>query len=259
MRELVGVYFSGTGNTKHCVERLVKGLDENAVCVSIEDEMALDYISEAQTIVFGYSIQFSNLPYFVREYIVTNSHLWNKKKIMCLATMGLFSGDGAGCAARIFKKYGADIIGGIHLRMPDCIGDEKALKKSLEDNQKLIRAADAKLDQYIVEIKREKYPREGLGPLYHMAGLFGQRLWFYGKTTGYTNRATIDATKCQKCGICVQNCPTQNLCMTENGPVTSSRCTSCYRCLSKCPQKAITILGKEVHEQCSYEKYARGM
>ena len=59
--------------------------------------------------------------------------------------MGLFSGDGAGCSARLFKKYGANIIGGLHLKMPNCIGDVKALKKSLEENKLVVKKANIKI------------------------------------------------------------------------------------------------------------------
>ena len=34
---MIGVYLSGTGNTKHCVERLVHLMDDTAQCVPIED------------------------------------------------------------------------------------------------------------------------------------------------------------------------------------------------------------------------------
>lgn len=47
------------------------------------------------------------------------------KKVFLIATMGLFSGDGAGILGRLLQQYGAEIIGGLHLRMPDSIGDEK--------------------------------------------------------------------------------------------------------------------------------------
>ena len=30
--------------------------------------------------------------------------LWKEKKVLCVATMGLFSGDGAGCSARLLKN-----------------------------------------------------------------------------------------------------------------------------------------------------------
>ena len=64
---MVGIYLSGTGNTKHCIEN----------------------------------------------------------------TMGAFSGDGAGCTARLLKKYGAHILGGLHVKMPDSVCDSKLLTKAV--------------------------------------------------------------------------------------------------------------------------------
>ena len=71
-------------------------------------------------------------------------YLWQGKKVFVMATMGLFSGDGAGILARLLHKYGAEIIGGLHLKMPDSIADEKALKRSLEKNRELVEQAQKK-------------------------------------------------------------------------------------------------------------------
>lgn len=72
----------------------------------------------------------------VRDFIKNHAALWRGKKVLCLATMGLFSGDGAGCAARLLKKYGAEVVGGLHICMPDSIGDVKLLKKTVEKNRR---------------------------------------------------------------------------------------------------------------------------
>ena len=49
----------------------------------------------------------------VRDFIQENKEIWQGKKVFCMTTMGLFSGDGTGCAARLLKKYGATITGGL--------------------------------------------------------------------------------------------------------------------------------------------------
>lgn len=103
------------------------------------------------------------------------------KNIFIIATLGLFSGDGAGCSARLLKKYGADILGGLHLKMPDCIGDVKALKRPMEENIKIVKRADRKIRQTVENIKNKKYRQDGLIFMNHLAGFLGQRLWFYGK------------------------------------------------------------------------------
>ena len=120
---MIGIYFSGTGNTKHCSEYLLRLLDENAPSYSIENENAIDAIRSSDEIIFAYPVYYSYLPKIVYDFIVNNSAAWKDKNIFVVATMGLFSGDGAGCAARLFKKYGAKILGGLHIKMPDCIGD----------------------------------------------------------------------------------------------------------------------------------------
>ena len=51
------------------------------------------------------------------------------------------------------------------------------------------------------------------------------------------------------------NCPMGNLSIQNGKAVNFGKCAMCYRCISTCPKKAITLLGKEVVEQCRYEKY----
>lgn len=97
-------------------------------------EFITAYIKDNEEIVFSYSVQYSNIPKMLKDFIDQNQHLWKGKKIFVIATMGLFSGDGAGILARRLRKYGAQIIGGLHLKMPDSIADEKALKRPLEKN-----------------------------------------------------------------------------------------------------------------------------
>lgn len=252
---MLGVYFSGTGNTRHCIELFVKELDKVAKCISIEDEEVIEKIDKNNFIVLGYPIYYSNLPKIVRDFILDNKENFKGKKIFIIATMGLFSGDGTGCSARLLTKYGAEIIGGLHLKMPDCIGDVKSLKKTLKENKNLVEQADEKIKKSANNLKNGKATQDGLGIAYHLAGLFGQRLWFYGKTKSYTDKLKINLEKCNGCGSCVRLCPMENLSMKNGQAISGQRCTMCYRCISNCPQQAITLIGKEVYEQCKIEKY----
>ena len=197
---------------------------------------------------------FSNIPYLVRDFINSHQETWKGKKIFLITTMGLFAGDGTGCAARLLKKYGAMITGGLQIVMPDSIGDCKALKKSKENNKEIIKKADQRVVEAVKSMKEGKYPQEGLSFAAHLAGLFGQRLWFYNKTTGYTDKVKINPDKCVGCGICAKNCPTQNIKIEDGKAVSSDKCTMCYRCVNYCPKQAITLLGKTLYEQPTYDK-----
>ena len=48
---MLAVYLSGTGNTKHCIEKLSKLLDENAKIIPIESENVVEEIQKEETII----------------------------------------------------------------------------------------------------------------------------------------------------------------------------------------------------------------
>lgn len=253
---MIGLFLSGTGNTKHCLKLLLLVLDGNASAIPIENEQAVKLASEQDMIILAYPTQFSNMPFMIRDFIQKNARLWSGKKIVCMTTMGLFSGDGTGCAARLLTSYGAKIIGGLQIKMPDSICDSKLLKKSKKKNLEVIRLADKKIMERALEMKNGVFPQEGLGAFAHMAGLFGQRLWFHSKTQGYTGALKI-SDACVGCGLCFEVCPMKNIIMDQGKPKAGEACTMCYRCISLCPKQAITLLGKKVSEQYRFENQYR--
>lgn len=252
---MTGLFFSGTGNTEFCISHFLSGISRENHLFSIEDKNSVSAISGCEDIVFAYPVYYSNLPKIVHDFIVRNKTLWQGKNLFIIATMGAFSGDGAGVSARLFKKYGANIIGGIHIKMPDCIGDVKALKKSSEENRRIIVSAAQKIDRAAKLYLEGKPPQEGINVFYHLAGLFGQRLYFSGKTKHYTHNPKINAGKCVGCGNCERLCPMGNIHIAEGKAVPGDKCAMCYRCFSACPQKAITIIGKKVIVQYNFNDY----
>lgn len=139
--------------------------------------------------------------------------------------------------------------------MPNSKTDVKSRKHSLESDKKLVKQAQIKAVNAAIGLKNGNPPREGLGLLSHMAGLFGQRLYFYNKTKQYTDKLKIDEQKCNGCGGCVKICPMKNLSISSNLARSKGRCTMCYRCINTCRKQAITLLGKDITEQAAIEKY----
>lgn len=250
---MTGIYFSGTGNTKYCIKRFLERLGANERTFPIEDAAAVGAIAEDNEIVFAYPVYYSNIPKIARDFIEDNKALWQGKRVFIIATMGLFSGDGAGISARIFGKYGAEVVGGLHLKMPDCIGDVGLLKKSPDNNREMIEQAAQKIDNAAERFQNGRPPQEGLSVFHHIAGLFGQRLWFYNKTKSYTQNPKIDGGKCIGCGACERLCPMANIKLKDGKALSGNRCTMCYRCFSECPRQAITIIGKKVIVQYKFD------
>lgn len=252
---MLGIYFSGTGNSRYALELFLDKYDESAKVFAVEAEDVVSHIKSNEEIVFSYPVQYSNIPKMLKDFVDRYQNLWQGKKIFVIATMGLFSGDGAGILARRLRRYGAQITGGLHLKMPDSIADVKALKRPVEKNVRLVKAAEKKINNAVQDMKDGMPPQEGIGLMYHFAGLFGQRLYFYNKTKQYTDKVKIDMGKCVGCGKCVGLCPMKNLNIENNFFKTEGRCTMCYRCINICPNQAVTLLGKSIVEQGTIEKY----
>lgn len=252
---MIGVYFSGTGNTKFCVGRFLAEYDHSENIFSIEEKGTLDIIQNNHEIVIGYPVQYSNIPKVLRDYVISNQYIWKGKKIFIIATMGLFCGDGAGILARLLSGCDAVIVGGLHLKMPDSIGDVRVLKRNFEKNRKLVKRAEEKIHKAVCSIKSGKTPQEGLGMGCRLAGLFGQRLYFGWKTKRYTDKLKINPQKCIGCGLCKDLCPMGNISIKNGFAVSGDQCTMCYRCISRCPKQAITLLGKRVIEQNDINRY----
>lgn len=252
---MTGLYFSGTGNTRYAAECFCREYDADAKLYSIEDCSSSEAAKNADMIVFAYPVQFSTVPKIVRDYVTDNKEIWKGKKVFVIATMGLFSGDGAGNLGRLLHGCGAEVLGGLHLKMPDSIGDEKALKRPLEKNRELVKEAELKIKESVRRFKEGHPTQEGMGIWYHLAGIFGQRLYFGHKTREYSSGLKINSDRCIGCGMCEKLCPMNNISIMDKKAVSGSSCTMCYRCINKCPKQAITLLGKEVVEQCGIEKY----
>ena len=51
---------------------------------------------------------------------------------------------------------------------------------------------------------------------------------------------TVNTEVCTRCGLCVADCPTGLLVMSDDGPITcKGGCISCGHCISVCPTLAL--------------------
>jgi ferredoxin len=68
-------------------------------------------------------------------------------------------------------------------------------------------------------------------------------------------RMGVDKTKCTRCGVCAQLCPSGNINMQEY-PEFADKCSHCFRCYAFCPSGAVTCGGKTINIQKHGRPYA---
>ena len=63
---MLGIYFSGTGNSRYALEVFLKELDEDFALLAIEDENLVEQLNNHDEIVFSYPVQYSAVPTILR-------------------------------------------------------------------------------------------------------------------------------------------------------------------------------------------------
>ncbi|MDR1002008.1 MAG: EFR1 family ferrodoxin [Oscillospiraceae bacterium] len=247
---MVGVYFSGTGNTKHCVERFASEIDSEAKCFSIEDTQSVSELARHDTIIFGFPVYYSNIPKIAKDFIAQNSECFRGKKVFIIATRASFNAGGIVNAARMFKSCGGSVAGSLQLNMPNNIGDMLITKLVFSKNyEKIIERADRKIAKAARRFRLNKPVRSGLSVFnYILSGILSW-LWFYPTTDRCIHAPAVDKAKCSGCGLCERICPMSNISVVGGEVVSGENCTVCYRCFNRCPQKALTVLGRKAYDQ----------
>lgn len=246
MKNILAIYFSGTGNTKYVIEKMLQSLNKESFALySIEEKF--DFIGaadRADTIIVGYPIYGSKMPKILEEFIFNNKVAFKGKDVISVATQALFSGDGGALLFRKLKGVEYNFKASIHINMPTNLGFLKLFTiKNGEENNKTLFKANNKINIVCNNLNNGKLVKNGKGVISWCLGFFTQRLWFSMAENKITKKIKVDA-HCNGCGLCSKICPCNNFTLNENKADTKGNCTICYRCINACPKKAIRLFGK---------------
>lgn len=239
-------YFSGTGNTKAVCGMLMNELNVNhgcqTECINIESEASMNPIpdiSPEELIGIAYPTYGFGCPSNMIRFVKgLSGSLHQEQKVFLLQTAGDF--------IRVNHWAGNKILrilsdAGIHVVYERIIVMPSNFFIRYDDrfNQQLYKTALLKTNHMANELLAgiERHPKPGtLGK--HITNLVnhgeeqcGARLF------GMSLRA---GTECDRCGVCVRNCPTGNPKMTVSGVRFTGKCLMCMRCVYTCHKHCIT-------------------
>ena len=238
-------FFSATGNTRWCAERLAEATQERLTDMAeavIEQRFAYDLQPE-ERLAFVFPVHGWQLPRLVVEFIQRlNIGQVKPRYVYAMCT----AGDNIGLTMDILKQLLSERQLALHstfsLIMPESyVGlPFMDVDTPLKEAEKIAQSA-SRLESWLPRIiaceediheeVRGKWPRLNtrvLGRFFHHHLISDKKFH-------------LRHEDCKRCGRCVEVCPTHNMLQTDNGTpqwMHSERCLTCFACYHHCPTHA---------------------
>jgi NAD-dependent dihydropyrimidine dehydrogenase PreA subunit/menaquinone-dependent protoporphyrinogen IX oxidase len=243
-------YFSGTGNTAHCVKLIAEKLTQEGHEVNIVqvNKDILPPFNHFDYHIIAFPVLSWAPPALIKRYVRKFPKI-NATEVAILAVNGSIINNG-----KIIKGYT-----GQALEELECILKKRKYRVFLtgnasfpdnwtqvtnpcspEDVEVIFKLGDTEVQNFINKfLAKEK-------ELYR-CGIFN-RLWSYTTALLFSiigrralGKFFIADENCTGCEICVKACPVRTIQMEHKKPYWNSQCEDCNRCINICPERAIQV------------------
>ncbi len=242
IQNILFCYFSGTGNTKLIVDKIVEVFRNNEIEVNLIEITVSTRIDIPDNSILGLA--------FPVAYQSTYPFLWtffrnlphgNGVKVFMVDTLAGFSGGIVGPLKKLMLGKGYEPIAAKEIRMPMNFISHS---ENITISDKLVSSGMGRAASYAEDILFEKAKWPGfplLSDIMYSLYKLGVRLVFSGWNQRYFKIKT-DGVLCTGCGLCAESCPVNNIRLKDHDgiklPVFNDECEFCLRCLAVCPNDA---------------------
>jgi Pyruvate/2-oxoacid:ferredoxin oxidoreductase delta subunit len=245
-------YISGTGNARASSERIADEFSKTGIKTSVQQIDRLEGITmplpeERPLIGFAFPTHGFNAAPIMLKFIAgfpsgfcKDIFLVNTRAGMKLSKIFMpgLSGVALILPAFILFLKGYRCIGFRPVDMPsNWISLHPGLKK------KVIESIFLRCERIVRDFSRRilsgKRVYRGLFSLPVDLLISPVALGYYIGGRFFLSKTFIANYKCDNCGLCIKECPTGSITLTENRPYWKLSCESCMRCLNRCPKNAI--------------------
>jgi flavodoxin/NAD-dependent dihydropyrimidine dehydrogenase PreA subunit len=244
MKKVLIATFSQAGSTKKIADQIAKGLSSSDWEIDYFNisEKQVPYTDEYDVIGIGTPTYFFNPPFIVKDFVNNLRNLQDKSSFV-FVLHGTHRGDCGNWIRRklkskgtkdigYFTSYGADYWLG-YIKRGVMFSPESPTESELAAAEKF----GEKVAAAFTEQNPEVDPFDPSTPI--MYGL--ERMLVARPFAKLMYSKTFSADKnCDNCGICIQECPVQNITEKSNGkPKWHSNCMLCATCELSCPKDAV--------------------
>ncbi|MDP4093709.1 MAG: EFR1 family ferrodoxin [Bacillota bacterium] len=241
-KEMDVYYFSGTGNTKFIMDKVVQTLEEKGARIN-SYPIEKGYIEKKDKdipLILAFPVNSQSISPFIWKFLKRLPRTGGKR-VYALVTLN----DSSGIIkplGKLLENKGYDPAGVCEISLPNNMLVKPADES--QDSERLVKGIEKalKFADIIAEGKNAGWIQE-----YKGSG-FVSFLSRYTGLTWFSMRALLklktDNELCKHCGLCVKQCPVGNI-READYMRHGNRCEFCMRCAANCPEKAIFIKGKK--------------
>lgn len=241
-------YFSGTGNTKWIADKLKSGFKSQGIDLQLESIEILEKITVRgyDFLVIGTPVYAGLSPKIVNDFLNKLPKVTKNMKAIVYSTQGAKSASASAVIAKKLEAKGYKVIIHSSIKMTNnyyFVGHKNVTageqKEILENAGQKIKT----LIKYFIENKELKesvfFPRTLLSKISSKAFI---------RVLPKLSRSITTTEECTKCGICLRNCPKNNITFENGHAVFHSKCMLCLRCIYVCPENAIRYKEEKIEQ-----------
>lgn len=241
-------YFSGTGNTKWVADRFKDEFGLNNIDLKLANIESLEEISIKgyDFLIIGSSVYAEIQPKIVDDFLNRLPKAKKSIKAIVYSTQGAKSSSATSVIAKILETKGVKVIIQANIKMPNNYYFVLGKNPDANKQKEMLKNAEIKvktLTKYFLDNKESKekvfFPRVFLGKISARA---------FRKALPRLSRNITVTEDCDKCGLCLRNCPKNNITFENGYAIFHSKCMLCLRCIHVCPKNAIRYKGKKINQ-----------
>lgn len=244
-REIDVICFSGTGNTKRIVEIMTDILNKNDITLKLISEREPYIHEKGKEVLLAFPINSQAVSPYIWKYMKALPD-GTGDKIHVVATLNESEAILTPLKKILISKHYVP-QSAIEISMPNnmLVGPDTTYQR--------LTAAKEQAKSFANDIVNDSdtWKEDKKGSAF--VSFLSRDTVLPWVTMRMFNKLEADTDKCEKCGLCVQACPVQNIRM-EEFPVHKNQCQFCMRCSVVCPNGAIHFKGNSKYKVRSIEQ-----
>lgn len=241
-------YFSGTGNTKWVADRFKEEFGLNNIDLKLINIESLEEINMKgyDFLIIGSSVYGKMQPKIVDNFL--NRLPITKKSIRAIvySTQGASSSAAISVIAKVLEKKGFRVTIQSSMKMPNNFYFASGKKHSINEQKEMLKNAEIKVKNLTsCFLENRELKEKVLFPRIFLAKISART---FRKVLPKLSRSISATEECTKCGLCLRNCPKNNITFENGHAIFHSKCMLCLRCIHICPKNAIRYKGKKISQ-----------